>query len=42
MIGEKDDWRYSLALHCWLLATAVYLALNGGLYWFVRWCEAAV
>jgi len=42
---EKEpaiDWRKRLGLHSWLLATAIYLALNGGLYWFVRWCEAAM
>jgi len=42
---EKEpaiDWRKRLGLHSWLLATAIYLALNGGLYWFVRWCESAV
>jgi len=37
-----DDWRGNLGLHSWLLATAVYLVLNGGLYCFLRWCESAV
>lgn len=36
------DWRTNMALYSWLLATAVFLALNGGLYYFVRWCEAVV
>ncbi len=34
--------RTNRTLHCWLLATAIYAVLTGGLYIFVRWCEAAV
>ena len=42
MKDKTEEWRYNLAMYSWLIATAVFLALNGGLYYFVRWCEAAV
>jgi len=41
-LQQKAEWRKRLALHSWLLATAIYLALNGALYWFVWWCESAI
>jgi len=42
MRGKSWEWLYRLTMPCWLLATAIYLALNGILYLFVLWCEAAV
>jgi hypothetical protein len=42
VMGPSEDWRQNVGLFSWLLATAIYLALNTGLYYFVRWCETAV
>ena len=34
--------RTNRTFYCWLLAFAIYGLVTGGLYAFVRWCEAAV